>query len=137
MTTVSTSLFFVSASVIQIRLLYAYGNANENWSFFHYANQLLPSLVESDRARYCDVCRANGERMHVQQKRQQQKRRRLRWRQSKQFFHCLMRRAANRHKRPSCRQQLAFFCVTAFCVVPRLYVASEWQGAFCLVLFLK
>ena len=47
MTTVSTSLFFVSASVIQVRLSYAYGNANENWSFFHYANQLVPSLIDT------------------------------------------------------------------------------------------
>ena len=50
MTTVSTSLFFVSASVIQVRLLYAYGNANENRSFFHYANQLVPSLIETDES---------------------------------------------------------------------------------------
>ena len=45
MTTLSTSLSSMPACVIQIRLLYAYGNANEHWSFFHYANQLLPSLV--------------------------------------------------------------------------------------------
>ena len=45
MTTLSTSLSSIPAFVIQIRLLYAYGNANEHWSFFHYANQLLPSLV--------------------------------------------------------------------------------------------
>ena len=45
MTIVSTSLFSLSASVIQVRLLYGYGNANENMSFFHYANQLVPSLM--------------------------------------------------------------------------------------------
>ena len=45
MTTVSTSLFPVSASGIQIRLLYGYGNANENRSFFHYGNKQIPSLV--------------------------------------------------------------------------------------------
>ena len=45
MTTVSTSFFSVSAPVIQIRLLYGYGNANENRSFFHYGNKLVPSLL--------------------------------------------------------------------------------------------
>ena len=49
MTTVSTSLFFVSASVIQIRLLYGYGNANENRSFFHYGNKKVSSLVVNVR----------------------------------------------------------------------------------------
>ena len=43
MTTVSTSLFSVSASVIQVRLLYGYGNGNK--SFFHYGNKQVPSLV--------------------------------------------------------------------------------------------
>ena len=45
MTTLSTSLSSMLACVIQIRLLYAYGNANENRPFFHCADQLLPSLV--------------------------------------------------------------------------------------------
>ena len=45
MTTVSTSLFPVSASGIQIRLLYGYGNGNENRSFLHYGNKKVPSLV--------------------------------------------------------------------------------------------
>ena len=44
MTTVSTSLSSIPASVIQIRLLYGYGNANENRSLFHYANKQVPSL---------------------------------------------------------------------------------------------
>ena len=39
MMTVSTSLSSIPASVIQIRLLYGYGNANENRSFFHYGNK--------------------------------------------------------------------------------------------------
>ena len=60
--------------------------------------------------------RITGRRIHVQQRRLQQKCGRLRWRQSKRFYLGLLRRAANRRERPSCRRQLAFFCVTAFCV---------------------
>ena len=46
-TTVSTSLFSVCAFVIQIRLLYGYGNGNEYRSFFHYGNKKVPPLVSS------------------------------------------------------------------------------------------
>ena len=45
MPTLSTVLLSVSASAIQIRLLYANGNANENRLFYHDANQQIPSLV--------------------------------------------------------------------------------------------
>ena len=47
MTTVSTSLLPVSASAIQIRLLYGYGSGNENRSFFHYGNKKMPSLTQT------------------------------------------------------------------------------------------
>ena len=47
MTTVSASLSSIPKSVIQIRLLYGYGDGNENRSFFHYGNRKVPSLVPS------------------------------------------------------------------------------------------
>ncbi len=58
MTIVPTSLSSIPASVMQIRLLYAYGNANENRSFLHCGNELVPSLLRAfivRRSWHCGV----------------------------------------------------------------------------------
>ena len=50
MTTASTSLFSAPACVIQIRLLYAYGNANVHCSFFPLRKSTTVNMAFNERA---------------------------------------------------------------------------------------
>ena len=103
------------------------------------ARAWLLGLMESGRVRYCGVCRATGERIHVQQRRQQQKHRRLRW------LECI------NHSFPlppakSCQSTRTVLPAASswrsFASLPsalywRLYAASEWRGASLLGVILQ